>query len=109
MASKAEFEDHCWKDVMPAADIKLYSPYARETFIGPDVAFVAIDLYNLVYRGGRATIGPLTLGSAELASLRSALPTAIYTIDKREVSLRVEELERALELPDAIVRARLAA
>jgi transcription-repair coupling factor (superfamily II helicase) len=63
----------------------------------------------LVYRGGRATIGPLTLGSAELASLRTALPTAIYTIDKREVSLRVDELEQALELPDAIVRARLAA
>jgi transcription-repair coupling factor (superfamily II helicase) len=63
----------------------------------------------LVYRGGRATIGPLTLGSVELASLRSALPTAIYTIDKREVSLRVDELKQALELPDAIVRARLAA
>ena len=35
MASKEAFEDHCWKDVMSAADMKLYSPYARETFIGP--------------------------------------------------------------------------
>ena len=52
MASITEFEDHCWKDVMSAADIKLYSPYARETVIGPDVAFLAIDLYNRVYRGG---------------------------------------------------------
>ena len=52
MASKEAFEDHCWKDVMSAADIKLYAPYARETFVGPSVAFLAIDLYNLVYRGG---------------------------------------------------------
>jgi maleamate amidohydrolase len=51
MASKEAFEDHCWKDVMSATDIKLYSPYARETFVGPSVAFLAIDLYNLVYRG----------------------------------------------------------
>jgi nicotinamidase-related amidase len=52
MASKEAFEDHCWKDVMSAADMKLYAPYARETFVGPSVAFLAIDLYNLVYRGG---------------------------------------------------------
>jgi len=63
----------------------------------------------LVYRGGRTTIGPLALGSGELASLRAALPTAIYSIEKREVSLRVDDLDGALELPAAIVRARLAA
>ena len=37
---------------MPADDVKLYAPYARETFVGPSAAFLAIDLYNLVYRGG---------------------------------------------------------
>jgi transcription-repair coupling factor (superfamily II helicase) len=63
----------------------------------------------LVYRGGRATVGPLTLGSVELQLLRAAAPTAIYSTSKREVSLRVEDLEGALELPDAIVEARLAA
>jgi transcription-repair coupling factor (superfamily II helicase) len=63
----------------------------------------------LVFRGGRATIGPLALGSAEVKSLREEVPTAIYSVDKREVSLRVEGIERALELPDAIVRARVAA
>ena len=52
MASIEAFEDHCWRDVIPAADMKLYSPYARETFVGPSVAFLAIDLYNLVYYGG---------------------------------------------------------
>jgi transcription-repair coupling factor (superfamily II helicase) len=63
----------------------------------------------LVYRGGRATVGPLALASGELQSLRSAIPTAIYSTSKREVSLRAEDLESALELPDAIVQARLAA
>jgi hypothetical protein len=62
-----------------------------------------------VYRGGRATVGPLALGSVELGALRDALPTAVYSTQKREVSLRVASLEEALELPDAIVAARLAA
>ena len=63
----------------------------------------------LVYRGGRATIGPLALGSEELAALRAAVPTAIFSTQKREVSLRVEDLDGALDLPEAIVRARVAA
>ncbi|MDH5281214.1 MAG: transcription-repair coupling factor, partial [Thermoleophilia bacterium] len=63
----------------------------------------------LVYRGGRATVGPLTLGSVEVRALVATEPTVIYSTQKREVSLRVETLERALELPDAIVQARLAA
>jgi len=63
----------------------------------------------LVYRGGRATVGPLTLGSVEVRALIGTEPTAIYSTSKREVSLRVETLERALELPDAIVQARQAA
>ncbi len=63
----------------------------------------------LVYRGGRATVGPLSLGSVEVRALRDAAPTLIYSTQKREVSLRVESLEGALRLPDAIVDARLAA
>ena len=63
----------------------------------------------LVYRGGRATVGPLSLGSIEVRALRSSAPTVIYSTQKREVSLRVENLAGALELPDAIVEARLAA
>jgi maleamate amidohydrolase len=52
MASLEQFEDHCWNDIMPAADLKLYSCYARTTHVGPRPALLAIDLYNLVYRGG---------------------------------------------------------
>jgi transcription-repair coupling factor (superfamily II helicase) len=63
----------------------------------------------LVFRGGRATVGPLALDSAHVRALREARPTAIYSVDRREVSLRVETLQEALELPDAIVASRLAA
>ena len=63
----------------------------------------------LVYRGGRATVGPLALGSAEFQALRAVAPTVIYSTEKREVSLRVETFGAALQLSDAIVEARLAA
>jgi transcription-repair coupling factor (superfamily II helicase) len=63
----------------------------------------------LVYRGGRATVGPLVLGSAELRALRDVSDTAVYTSAKREVSQRAEELKGAISLVDAIVVARQAA
>lgn len=46
------FEDHCWKDVVPDDLIKIYEPYRRETFVGPNPALLLIDLYNMAYRGG---------------------------------------------------------
>jgi transcription-repair coupling factor (superfamily II helicase) len=63
----------------------------------------------LVFRGGRVTVGPLALGSTEVRALVAVAPTLIYSTQKREVSLRVESLQDALELPDAIVQARVAA
>ncbi len=62
-----------------------------------------------VYRGGRATAGPLVLGSAELRSLRDTLDTAVYSSAKREVSLRADDFGGALRLVDAIIASRLAA
>ena len=52
MAKPEEFEEHCWKDVIPPEDIQTYAPYARETIIGKNPALLCIDLYNLVYKGG---------------------------------------------------------
>lgn len=52
MAGIAAFEDHCWADVVDADTLKIYSAYARETFVGPRPAILAIDLYNSAYRGG---------------------------------------------------------
>ena len=53
MASKAEFENHCWADIMKPEDLETYAPYARETGIGDNPALLVIDLYKLVYKGGR--------------------------------------------------------
>jgi nicotinamidase-related amidase len=52
MASIDQFEDHCWANVVSAAEIELYAGWRRETFVGAKPALLAIDLYNLVYRGG---------------------------------------------------------
>jgi transcription-repair coupling factor (superfamily II helicase) len=63
----------------------------------------------LVFRGGKATVGKLVLGSSELRELRGRLDTAIYTSAQQEVSLRGEELTGAIRLVDAILEARQAA
>ena len=47
-----DFEDHCWKDLVPPEILDIYSHYQRKTFVGPSPALLAIDLYELVYRGG---------------------------------------------------------
>jgi maleamate amidohydrolase len=52
MASIDKFNEHCWKDVIPEADLELYAGWRRETFVGARPALLAIDLYDLVYRGG---------------------------------------------------------
>ena len=47
-----DFEDHCWKDVISPEILDVYSCYRRKIFVGPSPALLAIDLYELVYRGG---------------------------------------------------------
>jgi transcription-repair coupling factor (superfamily II helicase) len=63
----------------------------------------------LVFRGGKTTVGPLLLGSAELRALRGELDTAVYTSARREVSLRSDEFFAGVRLVDAILGARRAA
>ncbi len=63
----------------------------------------------LVFKGGKATVGPLELGSAELRALRRGVSTAVYTTARREVSVREEDFGRAIRLVDAIIDARQAA
>jgi transcription-repair coupling factor (superfamily II helicase) len=63
----------------------------------------------LVLRSGRATVGPLVLGSEELRELRRLTDTAVYTSARREVSLRADSLDRALHLAESLVSLRLAA
>jgi len=63
----------------------------------------------LVFRQGKATVGPLVLGSGELRELRRKVDTAVYTTARKEVSLREEGLPGALRLVDAILETRQAA
>src|SRR5213594_1012923 len=42
----------------------------------------------LVFRGGRAAVGPVVMGSGELRELRGAVDTAVYSTGQREVTLR---------------------
>jgi len=63
----------------------------------------------LVFRGGRASVGPLVLGSGELRSLRGEIDTAVYTTARQEVTLRGDEFSQAVRLVDAILATRRAA
>jgi transcription-repair coupling factor (superfamily II helicase) len=68
-----------------------------------------LDADYLVFRDGRATVGPIVLGSGELRALREEIGTAIYTVDRSEVSLRQDEFGQAVGLVDAILGLRRAA
>ena len=46
------FEDHCWKDIVTPEVLEIYSSYRRKVFVGPNATLLAVDLYELVYRGG---------------------------------------------------------
>ncbi len=61
----------------------------------------------LVFRGGRAVVGPLVLGSVELRELRSSAPIAVYSSAKRELTQRGERFSGAVALVDAILDLRL--
>jgi transcription-repair coupling factor (superfamily II helicase) len=63
----------------------------------------------LVFRSGRATVGPLVLGSGELRELRQKVDTAIYATARKEVSLRDDVFTGAIRLVDAILDSRRAA
>jgi nicotinamidase-related amidase len=55
-----EFENHCWKDVVPADILALYSHYSRDVFVGPNPALLAIDLYELAYQGGSLPVAEVS-------------------------------------------------
>jgi transcription-repair coupling factor (superfamily II helicase) len=63
----------------------------------------------LVFRGGRASVGPVVLGSGELRELRAQVETAVYSTGNREVTLRGDEFKGAVDLVDAMLAARQAA
>ena len=34
-----DFENHCWKDIVPPDVLDIYTHYHRKTFVGPSPAF----------------------------------------------------------------------
>jgi maleamate amidohydrolase len=54
------FEDHCWRDVIPAETLALYAHYKRKVFVGPAPALLLIDLYELAYQGGARPVAEVT-------------------------------------------------
>jgi transcription-repair coupling factor (superfamily II helicase) len=73
------------------------------------LALALVGADYLVFRGGRATVGPVGLAATELRALRAIADTAVYTSARQEVAIRAEGLEGAVALADAIVAARRAA
>jgi transcription-repair coupling factor (superfamily II helicase) len=63
----------------------------------------------LVFRGGKASVGQMVLGSTELRDLRRRIDTAVYSTGNREITLREDGFPQALRLVDAILAARQAA
>ena len=50
------------------------------------LALAGVDY--LVFRGGKLSVGPLVLGSDDLRSLRSSVPTAVYSTGSHQVTLK---------------------
>jgi transcription-repair coupling factor (superfamily II helicase) len=70
------------------------------------LALALVGADYLVFRGGRVTVGPVTLAGSELRALRAIADTAVYTSARQEVAIRAEGLEGALALAAAIVAVR---
>lgn len=65
------FEDHCWRDVVPAEILEVYRHYQRETRIVGRPAVLAVDLFSGVFPEG-----PMTLAEAVARNPRSCGPDA---------------------------------
>jgi maleamate amidohydrolase len=55
-----DFEDHCWRDIVTPDLLEIYADYRRKVYVGPRPALLAVDLYELVYRGGARPPAELT-------------------------------------------------
>src|SRR5215472_8296433 len=100
----SDFEDHCWKDIVPSDVLDIYTHYERKTFVGPAPALIAIDLYELSYQGGARPVAevaktfPSSCGEHAFAAIEptrrlfaaaraAGLPVFYSTMDTRSHSL----------------------
>jgi nicotinamidase-related amidase len=92
MASIEKFNDHCWKDVIPEADLNVYKMWRRETFVGPRPALLAIDLYDSVYRGGSHLPSELNEkypGTCGIYAHRAIAPTKLLFAAARRAGIPI--------------------
>src|SRR5947209_2976076 len=86
-----EFENHCWQDVISKDDLEVYSSYRRKVFVGPNPALLAVDLYDVVYRGGPRP--PVELAVTQPNSC------GVYAFAAMEPTKRLFAASRAAALP----------
>ena len=86
-----KFEDHCWQDLVTEEIMDIYKPYRREIFVGERPALLAIDLYNLAYRGGPKPVHEV------VKEHKSAC--GVYAYDAIEPTKELFALARAQGLP----------
>jgi len=86
-----DFENHCWKDIIPSDVLEIYSHYERKVFVGPSPALLAIDLYELAYQGGAKPV----------ADLHKTYPSSLgeYAYAAIEPTKRLFAAARAAGLP----------
>jgi nicotinamidase-related amidase len=65
------FEDHCWRDVIPAETLEVYRAYRRETRVVGRSAVLAVDLFSGVFPER-----PMPLADAVARNPRSCGPDA---------------------------------
>lgn len=84
--------DHDWSDVIPGEVLALYSHYRRDAFIGPKVALLAIDLYELAYEGGARPISEIAAdfpSSCGINAWKAIEPTKELLAAARAINLPV--------------------
>lgn len=66
LSAMTNFEDHCWRGVIPPETLELYAPYQRETKVVGQVALLAVDLFVSAFPAG-----PGSMADAARANPRS--------------------------------------
>jgi nicotinamidase-related amidase len=115
-----DFEDHCWRDVIPADVLEIYAHYWRQTFLGEKPALLAIDLYELAYQGGALPVAEVAkkypsscginawraieptkrlIAAARAAGLPIIYSTTDVRPDSRPLNLRSTKRQRAATDP----------
>jgi nicotinamidase-related amidase len=88
---RRNFNDHVWNDVISAEGTQIYESFQRDIGIVGNVALLAVDLYNIVYRGGPKPPHELTDENPSACG--------IYAWDAIEPTKQLFAEVRAAELP----------